>query len=114
MYFVEKRSTFFFLYKNLKVFKIIKTCCILFKNINDKWFELNKHRCKENIFDRKYIRNKLEYENYQVCKKLIDIALYYKVEIFGLEDLQFKRKKQNKKQKKIHFVRTYGLEISQY
>ena len=87
-------------WKSSSKFNIIKIGCISFKNINDEWFKLNKHRSKLNKLKRKYITNKLEYETYQVCKELIKIARYYKVQLFGIEDLKFTHKKQLKKKSK--------------
>lgn len=88
-------------WKSSYEFNIIKTGSISFKKINDMWFELNKDgsiNC--NSVERKYVCNKINYEVYQVCKKLIDIAIYYQVQIFGIEDLKFTRKKQPKKKSK--------------
>lgn len=76
-------------WKSSSEFEVIKTGCYSFKKINDKYFELNGKDYKSCSPERKYLHNKLEHEVYEVCKNLINIALHYKVQLFGIEDLSF-------------------------
>ena len=88
-------------WKSENKFKIIKHGVISQKCINDNWFKLkNKHN---NSADkcRKYISNKRNYEIFQVSKLLINLAIYYKVNIFSFEKLNM-RSKDNDKGKKFN------------
>lgn len=77
-------------WKSSSDFTVIKSGCYSFKKINDIWFDLKDKGYKAGSPERKYVTNKLTHEVYEVCKNLINIALYYKVQLFGIEDLDFK------------------------
>lgn len=66
-------------------FKLIKSGVISTKEIND-----NKRKLKgksSNSKERKYINNKRNYEIYEISKYLVNTAIHYKCEMFGIEEL---------------------------
>ena len=73
-------------------FKVIKSGIYSFKNLNDKEKEFKDLKLSSEHSKRKYISNKRRTEVFEVSKNLINKALYYKCQIFSVEDLniQFK------------------------
>lgn len=70
-------------WKNENKFSIIKSGVFSLKDIN------NETQIKT-LNDKKYFTNKRNHEILEISKQLIKIALYYKCELFGLEDLNIK------------------------
>ena len=77
-------------WKNSKEFKVIKSGVISIKELNDIDFNL-KGKSSESK-ERKYINNKRAFEIYEISKLLVNIAKYYRCEVFGLEELNIKSK----------------------
>ena len=77
-------------WKNSKEFDVVKSGVISIKELNDIDFNL-KGKSSESK-ERKYINNKRIFETYEISKLLVDIAKYYKCEVFGLEELNIKSK----------------------
>ena len=73
-------------------FKVIKSGIYNFKNLNDKEKEFKDLKLSSEHSKRKYLSNKRRTEVFEVSKNLINKALYYKCQIFSVEDLniQFK------------------------
>ena len=73
-------------------FKVIKSGIYSFKNLNDKEKEFKDLKLSSEHSKRKYLSNKRRTEVFEVSKNLINKALYYKCQIFSVEDLniQFK------------------------
>lgn len=68
-------------------FKVVKSGVFSTKLINDKDFELKGKGFASDSKARKYLRNKREFEIYEICKNLINKAIYYKCESFCCEEL---------------------------
>ena len=77
-------------WKSSKEFDVVKSGVVSIKDINDIDFNL-KGKSSESK-ERIYINNKRTFETYEICKLLVNIAKYYKCEIFGLEELNIKTK----------------------
>ena len=72
-------------WKSESEFNIIKSGLISIKQLNDKVLKLKG--CSSESKERKYITNKRNYETIQIVKNLINKAIYYKVQLFSVEDL---------------------------
>lgn len=75
-------------WKNSGKFNVIKNGIISIKNINDIDFNL-----KDKSSDSKeklYINNKRVFETYEISKLIVNIAKYYRCEVFGIEELNIK------------------------
>lgn len=68
-------------------FNVIKSGVISIKQLNDLDNNLKNKGYSSGSNQRTYITSKRTHETYQISKKLIDIALHYKVQLFGIEDL---------------------------
>ena len=68
-------------------FNIIKSGLISIKKLNDYDQSLKNKGYRSDSKERIYISNKRNYETLQISKNLIDKALYYKCQIFSIEDL---------------------------
>ena len=79
-------------WKSSSEFNVVKSGVYSFKNITDKIQNLKGKGFSSESPIRKYLNNKLEYETYQVVKNLIKKAIYYKVQLIGIEDLSIKGK----------------------
>ena len=77
-------------WKNSKEFDVVKSGVISIKDLNDIDFSL-KGKSSESK-ERIYINNKRTFETYEISKLLVNIARYYKCEVFGLEELNIKSK----------------------
>ena len=77
-------------WKSSKEFKVIKSGVISIKELNDIDFKL-KGKSSDSK-ERIYINNKRIFETYEISKLLVNIAKYYKCEVFGLEELNIKSK----------------------
>ena len=75
-------------------FNIIKSGLISIKQLNDKELKLKGFSSESK--ERKYITNKRNYEIIQVVKNLINKAIYYKVQLFSIEDLSIESKDSGK------------------
>ena len=73
-------------------FNIIKSGLISIKQLNDKDLKLKGKGFSSESKERKYITNKRNYETIQIVKNLINKAIYYKVQIFSIEDLSIESK----------------------
>ena len=82
-------------------FKVIKSGVISIKDIND--FDNSLKNASNDSKERKYINNKRTHEVYEISKLLVNIAKYYKCELFGLEELKIKNsdKKKGSKYNKL-------------
>ena len=80
-------------WKNSDSFKLIKSGIFSIKSINDLESNLN---VKSSDSRHKKIANKRKFELLEISKKLINIALYYKCQIFSVENLDIKSKDNNK------------------
>ena len=81
-------------WKSSKEFKVIKSGVISIKDINDIDFNLKGK--SNNSKERIYINNKRIFETYEISKLLVNTAIYYKCEVFGLEELNIKSKDKEK------------------
>ena len=79
-------------WKSSSDFNVIKSGVYIFKNLTDKIQDLKGKGFSSESEIRKHLNNKLEYETYQVVKSLIKKAIYYKVQLVGIEDLSIKGK----------------------
>ena len=77
-------------WKNSKEFDVVKSGVISIKELNDIDFCLKGK--SSNSKERIYINNKRTFETYEISKLFVDIARYYKCEVFGLEELNIKSK----------------------
>ena len=77
-------------WKSSSEFNVVKSGVYSFKNLTDKINNLKGEGFSSESEIRKYLNNKLEYETYQVVKNLIKKAIYYKVQLIGIEDLCIK------------------------
>ena len=77
-------------WKNSKEFNVVKSGVISIKELNDIDFNL-KGKSSDSK-ERIYINNKRIFETYEISKLLVNIAKYYKCEVFGLEELNIKSK----------------------
>ena len=83
-------------WKSSSDFNVIKSGVYIFKNLTDEIQDLKGKGFSSESSVRKHLNNKLEYETYQVVKNLIKKAIYYKVQLIGIEDLSIKGKKLGK------------------
>ena len=74
-------------WKSSSEFKVVKSGIYNFKNLNDKEKELKDLKLNSSHPKRKYLNNKRRTEIFEVSKNLINKALYYKCQIFSIEDL---------------------------
>ena len=77
-------------WKSSKEFNVVKSGVISIKDINDIDFGL-KDKSSESK-ERIYINNKRTFETYEISKLLVNTAIYYRCEVFGLEELNIKSK----------------------
>ena len=77
-------------WKSESDFDIIKSGVISIKKLNDYDNSLKDKGLSSDSKERKFISNKRNYETLQISKNLIDKALYYKCQIFSIEDLNIK------------------------
>ena len=77
-------------WKSSSEFEVVKSGVISIKDINDIDFGL-KGKSNESK-ERKYINNKRIFETYEISKLLVNTAIYYRCEVFGLEELNIKSK----------------------
>lgn len=71
-------------------YKIIKSGVFSIKHLNDIEYEYKSLKLSSDDKKKIYLNNKRTYETLNISKKLIDISLYYNVEIFSLEELNIK------------------------
>ena len=83
-------------WKSESDFNIIKSGVISIKKLNDYDQSLKNKGYSSESKERKYISNKRNYETLQIAKNLINKALYYKCQIFSIEDLNIKSGDTNK------------------
>ena len=81
-------------WKNSSKFEVVKSGVVSIKNINDIDFRL-KGKSSESK-ERIYINNKRTFETYEISKLLVNTAIYYRCEVFGLEELNIKNKDNDK------------------
>ena len=79
-------------WKSSSEFNVIKSGVYIFKNLTDKIQDLKGKGFSSESEIRKHLNNKLEYETYQIVKNLIKKAIYYKVQLIGIEVLSIKSK----------------------
>lgn len=71
-------------WKSSSEFNVVKSGVISIKEINDRWFSL---KSDSSDYKRIHLNNKRRYEIFEICKNLINKALYYKCSLFCMEDL---------------------------
>ena len=81
-------------WKSSSKFEVVKSGVISIKDINDIDFGLNGK--SSNSKERIHINNKRIIETYENSKLLVNTAIYYKCEVFGLEELNIKSKDTDK------------------
>ena len=86
-------------WKSESDFNIIKSDVISIKKLNDYDQSLKDKGLSNESKERKYISNKRNYETLQISKNLINKAIYYKCQIFSIEDLNIKSGDCNKGRK---------------
>ena len=79
-------------WKSESEFNIVKSGLISIKQLNDKDLKLKGKGFSSESKERKYITNKRNYETIQIVKNLINKAIYYKVQLFSIEDLSIESK----------------------
>ena len=77
-------------WRSSSVFDIIKTGVYSIRDLNDKDFSLKGKGFESNSKQRICISNKRNHEVLQISKNIIDIAKYYRCEMFSVEDLNMK------------------------
>ena len=77
-------------WKSESDFNIIKSGVISIKKLNDYEKDLKGQKLSIDSKERKYISNKRNYETLQISKNLISKTIYYKCQIFSIEDLNIK------------------------
>ena len=87
-------------WKSSSEFNIIKSGVYSIKTINDKDFNLKGKSISSDDPKRIYLSNKRQYEILEISKNLINKALYYRCQIFSIEDLSIKS---SNKEKGKHF-----------
>ena len=83
-------------WKSSSNFNVITSGVYSFKKLTDEIQNLKGKCFSSESPIRKHLNNKLEYETYQVVKNLIKKAIYYKIQLIGIEDLSIKGKNLNK------------------
>ena len=68
-------------------FSVIKTMTFSLKHLNDKDFALKNKGFSSSSKERQHITNKRHHEQFEIVKKIISTALYYKCQIIAIEDL---------------------------
>ena len=86
-------------WKSESDFNIIKSGVISIKKLNDYDQSLKNKGYSSDSKERKYVSNKRNYETLQISKNLINKAIYYKCQIFSIEDLNIKSGDTNKGRK---------------
>lgn len=81
-------------WKSSSKFEVVKSGVISIKDINDIDFGL-KGKSSDSK-ERIYINNKRTFETYEISKLLVNTAIYYRCEVFGLEELNIKNKDTSK------------------
>ena len=81
-------------WKSSSKFEVVKSGVISIKDINDIDFGLKGK--SSNSKERIHINNKRIFETYEISKLLVNTAIYYKCEVFGLEELNIKSKDTDK------------------
>ena len=79
-------------WKSSSEFKVVKSGIYNFKGLNDKEKEFKELKLNSSHPKRKYLSNKRRTEVFEVSKNLINKALYYKCQIFSIEDLDIQTK----------------------
>lgn len=80
-------------WKDSSDFNVVKSGVISLKELNDKEIEFKKEKhLSSESKERVWLKNKRKFETLEISKKLIDIALYYKVQLFGIEELNIETK----------------------
>lgn len=79
-------------WENSSEFNVVKSGVISIKTLNDKEFALKKSKKNPNGYSsdhpkRIHLNNKRIFEVYEICKNLVNKALYYKCSLFCIEDL---------------------------
>ena len=82
-------------WKSSSEFKVIKSGIYNFKFLNDKEKEFKDLKLSSEHSKRKYLSNKRRTEVFEVSKNLINKALYYKCQIFSIEDLNIPSSNKN-------------------
>ena len=77
-------------WKSSSEFNIIKSGVYSIKTINDKDFNLKGKSISSDDPKRIYLSNKRQHEILEISKNLINKALYYRCQIFSMEDLSIK------------------------
>ena len=81
-------------WKSSSNFEVVKSGVISIKDINGIDFNL-KGKSSDSK-ERIYINNKRTFETYEISKLLVNTAMYYRCEVFGLEELNIKNKDTSK------------------
>lgn len=77
-------------WKSSSEFEVVKSGVVSIKTLNDIEKEFKDKRLSSDSKERIWLSNKRRYETLQISKKLINIALHYKVQLFGIEELNIK------------------------
>ena len=83
-------------WKSSSDFNVVKSGVYSFKKLTDEIQKLKGRGFSSESIVRKYLNNKLEYETYQIVKNIIKKAIYYRVQLIGIEDLSIKSKNLDK------------------
>ena len=79
-------------WKSSSEFKVVKSGIYNFKSLNNKEKEFKDLKLSSEHPKRKYLNNKRRTEVFEISKNLINKALYYKCQIFSIEDLNIQTK----------------------
>ena len=77
-------------------FKIIKSGVYSIKELNDEYFALKRQKLPSNAEERIHNSNKRKHETFEICKALVNDALYYKCDMVSHEQLTIPSKDKNK------------------
>ena len=75
-------------WKSSSEFDVVKHGVYSLKKLNDKEYELKKLHIASEDKRRIHLKNKRHHEVMEISKNLIDKALYYRCEIFSIENLE--------------------------
>lgn len=83
-------------WKSSSEFKVIKSGVVSIKQLNDKDFELKGNGFASTSKERKHLSNKRRNEVFEISKFLTNTAIYYKCQLFSIEELNIKSSNKEK------------------
>lgn len=91
-------------WKKENKFNIVKSGLISIKHLNDIELQLKGKGYNVESKERKYLTNKRNHEVIEIVKNLVNKTIYYKCQLFVIENLQFENKDSGKGKKTNHLI----------